>query len=263
MKTETPSMRRKSDQDWFRQAFSDDYLFLYSHRDDSEAQKHVEMAIQHVPFAAGQCILDIACGNGRHLQAFAQLGARVTGVDLSETMLGQAKKRFKKMKLSVRLEKRDMRDLCYREEFDGVTMWFTSFGYFENAEEDRLVLQNISQVLKPGAWWWIDLPNPDFLIASLVPKTIRSITGPHGDAQVIEKRFISGDRVEKIIEISDITGTREYTESVRLYRAEIFGKMLQDNGLVAKGTLGDYTGSAFTKSSPRQIWFGGKAAGGK
>lgn len=249
----TPSI---ADPDWFRRAFQDDYLYLYSHRDDCEARQHVDMATRHVPFAKGQHILDIACGTGRHLQAFAQLGAFVTGVDLSETMLKQANERFKKAGLPVTLENRDMRQLPYRNLFDGVTMWFTSFGYFEDEAEDRQVLENIAKALKAGGWWWIDLPNPDFLIAALIPKTIRTISGPNGDAQVIEKRIIKNDRVEKTITLTDDSGTREYTESVKLYSVEKFSRMLGESGLTAKGTLGDYSGTDFSPDSPRQIWHG-------
>lgn len=259
MTVEFQQQQSQSDRDWFEQAFNRDYLYIYSHRDDSEAEKHVKMAIDHVPFSPGHQLLDIACGTGRHLQAFAQQGANVTGIDLSDTMLAQAKKRFVKMGLPVRLEKHDMRKLPFSEEFDAVTMWFTSFGYFKDAEQDCIVLRTIAKVLKPNGWWWIDLPNPIFLTDSLVPETKRNIKGPHGLARVVEKRRLIGDRVEKIIEISDEAGKREYTESVRLYKPDKFKRMLQKSGLSPEGTLGDYDGIDFGENTPRQIWYGRKA----
>ncbi|KAA3658712.1 MAG: class I SAM-dependent methyltransferase [Calditrichaeota bacterium] len=244
--------------DWFKKAFRDDYLLLYSHHDDAEATANIKLAINHVPFSEGHSILDIACGTGRHLQAFAQLGAEVTGIDISDTMLMQARRRFDKVQLPVQLAKHDMRNLPFNEQFDGVTMWFTSFGYFENADQDRLVLDNIYKVLKSDGWWWIDLVNPQFLTNSLVPRTERKIKGPNGKASVKEKRYIVGDRVEKMIEITDDEGKRKYTESVRLYEPESFSQLLMACGLVPEGVLGDYDGSALAPTTPRQIWYGRK-----
>jgi 2-polyprenyl-3-methyl-5-hydroxy-6-metoxy-1,4-benzoquinol methylase len=43
--------------------------------------------------AAGQRILDIACGNGQFARRLARLGARVLGVDISERMIERARAR--------------------------------------------------------------------------------------------------------------------------------------------------------------------------
>lgn len=244
---------------WFRQAFREDYLWLYAHRSDREAAGQVKTALRLLPFKAGQKLLDIACGAGRHMLAFARAGAVVTGIDLSPPLLRLAREKLDKAGCRAVFKRLDMRKLDYKARFDGATMWFTSFGYFPTMADDQRVLSGLSAALKPGGWWWLDLPHPAFLENNLVPRSKSNRRGPNGPAEVTETRIIRGHRVIKTIEIIDPAGKRVYKEYVRLYRPERMGQMVHRAGLSTDGILGDYDGSALTGSSPRQIWFGRKA----
>jgi ubiquinone/menaquinone biosynthesis C-methylase UbiE len=244
--------------EWYREAFAADYLWLYSHRSEQEATAQVRTAVRLLPFKPGQKLLDIACGAGRHMLAFTRRGAGVTGIDLSQTLVTYARRRFKEEGLKGTVIKSDMRELDYREKFDGATIWFTSIGYFATVAEDQRVITGMAAALKPGGWWWVDLPNPAKLEESLVPHSEKTRRGPNGMARVIEDRRIIGPRVEKTIKIIDRSGTRQYRESVRMYRPEQFGVLIRKAGLAADGILGDYNGVALTKDSPRQIWYGRK-----
>jgi 2-polyprenyl-3-methyl-5-hydroxy-6-metoxy-1,4-benzoquinol methylase len=256
--TRIKTTSRNSSTEWYRSAFAEDYLWLYAHRSEREAAAQVRIAMKHVPFEAGQKILDVACGSGRHMLAFARYRAMVTGIDLSKTLVSEARRRFKEKGLSARISIGDMRDLTYREKFDGATIWFTSIGYFVTRAEDQLVISGLSAALKPGGWWWIDLPNPAYLKAHLVPHSERICRSPHGRARVVENRRIVQGRVEKEITITDPAGIRKYKERVRLYRPEQFGSLIKRAGLAADGILGDYDGSPLIHKSPRQIWYGHK-----
>jgi len=244
--------------DWYRRAFADDYVWLYAHRDEREAARQVRTAARIVPFAPGQTILDIACGAGRHVLAFARLGARVTGVDLSDTLVKIARSRIAESGVKATVRRGDMRVLSYHEKFDGATIWFTSLGYFSSVAEDIKVIKGLAAALRPGGWWLIDLPNPASLEKNLVPQSQRTVNGPYGRATVTESRRIVNRRVEKTIVIDDAAGCRSYIESVRLYRPEQFGALVNAARLVTDGILGDYDGRAMTADSPRQIWFGRK-----
>ncbi len=249
-------MSKSEKNPWYKKAFKDDYLWLYAHRSEAQASKEVSVAVKHVPFKAGQNVLDLACGAGRHMVAFASHAARLTGVDLSKPLLDRARDRLRELKIKARLVKRDMREIEYDGEFDGVTMWFTSFGYFDSISDDLKVLKNIRRALKTGGWWWIDLPNPSNLKASIVPRSQRTAEGPNGRATVIEERTIKGGRVTKRTTIMDRAGTREYIERVRLYGPEQFGSLVKQAGLVTLGILGNYDGATLTPNVPRQIWYG-------
>lgn len=253
-----PSTSQRASEDWFREAFAEDYLWLYAHRNEREAARQVAAAVRLVPFAKGQKILDIACGAGRHMVAFARRGARVTGIDLSYPLVRQARQRLKQAGIRAAVRHGDMRQLTDIDRFDGATIWFTSLGYFPTVAEDREVVRRLARALKSGGWWWIDLANPAFLENNLVAHSERICPGPHGRAEVTEDRSIMGDRVVKRIQVKDRAGRRFFQESVRLYRPERFASLIRAAGLTADGILGDYDGQALTRYTPRQIWYGRK-----
>ena len=241
---------------WYRRAFGDDYIWLYSHRSVEEAEREVLTAVEYLHCESSCRVLDLACGAGRHMRAFSRIGMSITGVDISEVLLARAREALGDLGGHVSLVRADMRCLPFCGCFDGVTMWFTSFGYFRMVAEDRRVLESIRSTLRRGGWWWIDIPNPAYLAATLVPESERDVESPNGPAHVTERRKIVRDRVVKRIEITDSLGSRSFVERVRLYPPERFGALIRSVGLTARGILGDYDGSPFTPNVPRQIWFG-------
>ena len=65
-------------------------------------------------------ILDIACGTGNITIPMAQMGYKVTGIDISESMLSVAENKTRMNGLKVRFIRQDMVDLKVREKFDAV-----------------------------------------------------------------------------------------------------------------------------------------------
>lgn len=97
---------------------------------------------------AGQAILDVACGAGRHSIALARRGYAVTGVDLSTTCLAEAQRRAKDV--SIEWHRGDMRELPWSNRFDGALCFGNSFGYSDR-EGTRAFLRTLAASLKPGA----------------------------------------------------------------------------------------------------------------
>ena len=100
-------------------------------------------------------ILDVPCGGGRHSFALAAAGFQVTGVDISPDFLKAARSTAAKRKMKVTWEQRDMRDLPWRQEFDGAFCFGNSFGYYDDAGNAEF-LKAVAGVLKPGAKFFLD-----------------------------------------------------------------------------------------------------------
>ena len=74
----------------------------------------------------------------------------MTGIDVSHTLLEEARKRSPMLPGTPTYLLRDMRDLPFFEQFEGVASLFTSFGYFDDKGADLEVLDGSRRALVPG-----------------------------------------------------------------------------------------------------------------
>ncbi len=239
--------------DWFKAWFNHPaYLKLYAHRSLEEAEETITTLLNFITITTPHPkALDIACGPGRHAVALAEHGFQVTANDLSSTLLTEARKLAKEKQLTLTFTQLDMREIDFENEFELIVQLFTSFGYFENDDEDKIVLSNVARALKPSGWYVLDFLNEHRLRQTLQPETRRML----GDIEVFEQRMIFlGERVVKSITLMEGGKTHRFIESVRLYSKADLIAMMSDVGLRVQYLLGDYHGAPFAPdTSPRLI----------
>lgn len=114
-------------------------------------------------------ILDLPCGFGRHAVELARRGFRVTGVDISPALLAQARRAAAAAGVEVEFGRGDMRRLAFRGRFDAVLNLFTSFGYFGDAGDAR-VLGNFHQALRPAGRLLLHVVHRDWLLRHYQPQ---------------------------------------------------------------------------------------------
>ena len=233
--------------EWFEEWFGEEYLQLYPHRDDAEAERAVALVARATGMQPGWRVLDVACGAGRHARAFLAAGARCFGVDLSATLLRAAREVTR-----APLVRADMRALPIRPgSMDLTVNLFTSFGYFDRDEEHAAALAEMVATLRPGGWFVIDFLNPDLVRERLVPEETVELAG----APVRVRRAVSADGhyVSKSIETA---AGRRFTERVRLFGAEEISAMLVREGVAVRHRFGDYDATPQAVHSPRTILAG-------
>lgn len=213
--------------EWYEEAFRADYLRVYPHRDDAEAAADVaRLAGAALPgLGSGRRVLDLACGAGRHLRAMAALGARAVGADLSADLLAEARRRGSRC-----IVRCDIRRLPFGDgAFDAVTLFFNSFGYFQDESGDAEAFREAARVLAPGGGLLLDLLDPGEVRAGLVPRSERRAEG----LDILEERRLTSDgrRVEKRVTLREGGRERRWTESVRLYSDEEVSGMAAATGL--------------------------------
>jgi SAM-dependent methyltransferase len=244
----------RSDPEWFRSWFGEDYLRLYPHRDEREAAQAVHLYLETVGRPRGR-LLDLACGAGRHLHELRRNGIEGVGVDLSLALLSRARRSASP---PFHLVRADMRDLPFRDgSFSAVVSFFTSFGYFETEAEDRRVAGEIRRVLEPGGRFLLDYLNSSRVMATLVPEETMDLDG----RPVLVRRALEGRSVVKRIEIRgpNENAPREYQERVRLYAPEELRALLADSGLLSTTRFGDYEGGSFDDVSSGRLILAGVA----
>lgn len=96
-------------------------------------------------------ILDCACGTGRHLMLFYDLGYQVWGSDISKAMLTQAQENFSHQGYDIPLLLADYRDLPqnFQRNFDAITC-LGSIGYMTDNDEFLRAFKSMYTVLRTG-----------------------------------------------------------------------------------------------------------------
>lgn len=233
--------------DWFQDWFGEEYLALYPHRDETEAQRAIQMVESEISGKHIRRVLDLACGAGRHTRPLADRWW-TTGLDLSPVLL--------KVAHTVEPEgnyvRGDMRVLPFADRsFDLCVNLFTSFGYFESDAQHLRVLAEVARVMDIGGTFVLDFLNSKSVGANLVARDERQV----GDQVVEQRREITEDGrfVQKTISVSG--SEKKFIERVRLFSVGELEMMLEESGFGIAARKGDYTGAAFTDGSPRAILF--------
>ena len=238
--------------DWFN---SENYLKVYSHRNQAEAERLVELITKNINFKPNSAMLDMACGSGRHAIAFAKMGFDVTAVDLSQRLISEAKKNAVQTGVKIDFVLSDILEYETSKEFDLVINLFTSIGYFENDDENYAVMEKAFNLLKQGGYFILDYFNKDFLLKNLIPTSVFSENG----LKITQNRSIEETRVVKKITIENEGHIEEFYESVRLYSYDDIVSYIKKAGFTISKQYGDYFGRNYeSETSPRLIIFAAK-----
>lgn len=151
---------------------TEDYPYFYADRlSDERSEEEAELVWRLLGLEPGARVLDLACGHGRIANRLAARGAVVTGLDLAPAFLDLASQDAAHRGVEVTYVEGDMRDLPWREEFDAVVSWFTSYGYFDDAD-NRRVLDQVHAALRRGGRLLVDLNHRDSLMTYLLPSVV-------------------------------------------------------------------------------------------
>ena len=161
--------------DWWQTLFNSLYLKTDADLlDDVElTRKEVDLIVSILGLAPEDKILDLCCGQGRHVIELARRGlSNVEGYDRSQYLIRKARIRAQRENLQVRFREGDARKLPYPcDAFDVVTILGNSFGYFDSTFDDRKVIEEIFRVLKPGGKVFIDTSDGDYTKKNFQPRS--------------------------------------------------------------------------------------------
>ena len=223
---------------WFENWFNSKYYhILYKNRDHKEAVFFLDNIIKNININNGR-ILDVACGKGRHAKYLNHLGFNVTGIDLSKNSIEFANKDSNE---NLKYFVHDMRSVFKKNHFDLVTNLFTSFGYFENQEDEQTTINAMSNNLKEGGLLLIDFMNVKKVISSLVTSESKEIDGIKF---LIERKYDENHIIKKII-IKDKDSDINFQEKVKALTLYDFDVMLKKANMKIVDLFGDYSLNEF------------------
>ncbi len=215
------------------------------------ASMEVDLIETLLDISPGAAVLDMACGPGRHALEMARRGYTVTGVDRTSAYLEHARRQAEGEGLEIELIQEDMRRFCRPDSYDLALMLFTTFGYFEDPDENRKVLLNVCQSLKNGGALVMDMMGKEVLA-----RVFRERDWQEQDGVIfLEERKVGKNwswMENRWIKI-DASGRTEYRVNHWIYSAAELSELLRSSGFSSVAIYGDLTGRRYDQSARRLV----------
>ncbi|AUC81686.1 bifunctional 2-polyprenyl-6-hydroxyphenol methylase/3-demethylubiquinol 3-O-methyltransferase UbiG [Lacinutrix sp. Bg11-31] len=227
---------------WFNTPF---YHILYKDRDYAEGENFMYNLTEYLNIPEHGKILDLACGKGRHAIYLNKIGFNVTGVDLSKNSITHAKQ-FENDTLHF-----NVHDMCkpYPEQFDAVFNLFTSFGYFENEEDNLNTIKAIKEDLNEYGFGVIDFLNSEYIIDNLVEENTKTVEG----IDFHQKRRVENGYIVKDISFTFEGKEFEFQERVRALTLADFEALFEKAGVYLLDVFGDYKLNKYHKKTSERL----------
>lgn len=235
--------------DWWKRIFNSMYLKTDADvvEDRGITRYELDLFANILKFGPEDKILDLACGQGRHVLELGRRGFQnVFGLDRSHYLINKARQINGHERLNVNFKEGDARKLPYsNDNFNVVMILGNSFGYFESVHDDMKILKEVMRVLQPNGKFLLDVADGDYLRDHFNPRSWEWIDKNHF---VCRERSLAGDG-ERLISREVISNTIKgvivdqfYAE--RLYNRERLKEILSSAGFKDISIQSDYmTGS--------------------
>ena len=231
---------------WYTSWFDTPYYhILYKDRNYREAQLFMDNLTHYLNLPEKAKVLDLACGKGRHSIYLNQLGFDVLGADLSTNSIETAKKNENN---NLHFKVHDMR-VPFEEKFDAIFNLFTSFGYFENDEDNLTTLKAIKESLSEYGFAVIDFMNVNQVLNTLVPDETKTVDGI--DFHIT--RYLKDGHIYKEIQFQDQGQDYHFTEKVKALTLTDFENLMEEAGIYLLDLFGDYKLKKFHKTESERL----------
>lgn len=189
----------------------------YDHyRDGLNTPAFLEM----LPEVSGLCGLDVGCGEGHNTRELARLGARMTGIDVSETFVRHAREAEAAEPLGVRYELASADELPFGDaSFD----FATAFMSLMDMPELRMVLAEVFRVLEPNGFLQFSIEHPCFN-----PPYRKTLRDERGRAYAREVGAYFQERRGEVDEWLFSSAPAEVREGLKPFRVPRFSRTLSD-----------------------------------
>lgn len=229
--------------DWFNSYY---YHLLYKNRNDEEAKDFINRLANYLNLNFNSNVLDLGCGKGRHSFELKKHYKQVTGLDLSHNSIEEAKKnQFE----GVYFTQQDMRFFKLESKFDVIFNLFTSFGYFDNTNDNLNVLNKCNQHLNKNGLLLIDFFNAHKVFNNLIEKETKKIDGVKFNI----KREIANQKIIKTIAFNDKGKEYYFQEKVQLLTLENFKILLFKANFKLIKSFGSYHLTEYNAASSERL----------
>ena len=225
-------------------------MFTDSRR--AQAPSEVQRILALMNLATGARVLDLGCGAGLHAIEMVKQGCDVTGVDRTAAYLKQVSVLANQEELSMELVLDDMRSFQRSGAFDGIISLKSSFGYFEEPDEDILVLRNIKTSLKKDGVFFLDISGKEVLARGFPRRSWQEL---EDKSLLLEEHSVNGswNRIDDHWILLKDGQRHEFRSGHRLYSASEITRLLKESGFGRVECFGDFSGAPYDQNAKRLV----------
>ncbi len=206
-------------------------------------------------------ILELCCGTGRLTIPLAKANLNITGLDITETMLTEAKKKAKEAQLDIDFKLGDMRDFQLDDQFDIIFIPFNSIHHLYSNSDLFKTFQSVKKHLKENGIFIFDCFNPNIQFIAESGTHLKEISNYQtDDGRVIKIKEImtyeSDSQINRIDWHYYINGQFDSVQNLdmRMYFPQELDAYLNWNGFRIAHKFGNFKEEKFTKDSDKQIF---------
>jgi len=205
-------------------------------------------------------VLEVCCGTGRIAIPLAQSGVEMTGLDLNESMLSEARSKAEKANVPIDFHQGDMRRFSLGKQYQLVFIPFNSIHCLYTHEDITNTFASIRAHVADGGYFIIDYFNPD--ISYIVENQGSSmeianfVTDDGRDICIKQSMHYERDSQINRIKWEHIVNGRSHSvESLdmRMFYPQELDYYIKSCGFTIAAKYGDYQMNPFISGSPTQL----------
>lgn len=210
----------------------------------------------------GEPVLELACGTGRITIPLAEQGVQIAGLDISDSMLAQAKKKATGKGLNIEWIKADCRDFTLNQKFNLIFIPLNSIALLHDPKSIESCFSCVKRHLTDQGRFIIDIFNPRIDILIRDPSKRYPVTeypDPDGRGKVVitvnnvYDKDTQINRIKWYYRIGDRTEETIEELNMRIYFPQELDLLLHYNGFAIEAKYGNYNEAPFDSSSPKQL----------
>jgi ubiquinone/menaquinone biosynthesis C-methylase UbiE len=217
----------------------------------------IEQARKH-----GDPVLELACGTGRVSIPLAREGFEVTGIDLSDAMLAEARRKSHENGVQVDWVEGDVRAFAMGKQFPLVIFPAQAVAHLLDVQDLERCLSCVRRHLTPTGKFIVVAFNPDLDILRRDPNERHDLVeypDPDGKGTVSTSEtnvYDAAAQINRVKMYYNLPGQQHEVVDelvLRMYFPQELDALLKYNGFVIEDKFGDHSGALFGPSSSRQV----------
>ena len=216
-------------------------------RNKTFVNRSVNWIIKKLNIGTETKVCDFGCGPGLYTTPFAEAGAEVTGIDLSNNSITYAKRLAKEKDLSINYVLNNYLDFDTEVKFDVITMIFCDFSVLSPDQRVNL-LNKFRKFLKPDGALLLDVSSDNFFNIAEPKQTYDRVQSDgfwSPDPYFVFENSFKYDDIKLFLSKFTIVEKNKFRESynwLQCYNMDSLSKLLSENGFTIQQTFANVAG---------------------